>query len=118
MKMIRSSLVHYTYIYTNTINTVFNKTTLSISLLYLLNSMASFQQMSLKGSSSSSLEGLAPPLKRSSLVTQQMQAQSGKKYDLSKWKYADIRDTINTSCDFELLQSCKEEFHRRLKVNL
>ena len=39
-----------------------------------------------------------------------------KKFDLSKWKYAELRDTINTSCDIELLESCREEFHRRLKV--
>ncbi|XP_015792688.1 unconventional myosin-VI-like [Tetranychus urticae] len=39
-----------------------------------------------------------------------------KKYDLSKWKYSDLRDIINTSCDIELLEACKEEFHRRLKV--
>ena len=39
-----------------------------------------------------------------------------KKMDLSKWKYAELRDTINTSCDIELLEACREEFHRRLKV--
>jgi len=39
-----------------------------------------------------------------------------KKFDLSKWKYAELRDTINTSCDIELLEACREEFHRRLKV--
>jgi len=39
-----------------------------------------------------------------------------KKYDLSNWKYAELRDTINTSCDIELLEACREEFHRRLKV--
>ncbi|RWS06113.1 unconventional myosin-VI-like protein [Dinothrombium tinctorium] len=39
-----------------------------------------------------------------------------KKFDLSKWKYSDLRDIINTSCDIELLEACKEEFHRRLKV--
>ena len=39
-----------------------------------------------------------------------------KKHDLSKWKYAELRDTINTSCDIELLEACREEFHRRLKV--
>ena len=39
-----------------------------------------------------------------------------KKHDLSKWKYADLRDTINTSVDIELLEACREEFHRRLKV--
>merc|ERR1711937_153428 len=38
------------------------------------------------------------------------------KHDLSKWKYADLRDTINTSCDIGLLEACREEFHRRLKV--
>ncbi|KAG9511399.1 Unconventional myosin-VI, partial [Fragariocoptes setiger] len=38
------------------------------------------------------------------------------KYDLSKWKYSELRDTINTSCDLELLEACKQEFHRRLKV--
>jgi myosin-6 len=38
------------------------------------------------------------------------------KHDLSKWKYADLRDTINTSCDVDLLEACREEFHRRLKV--
>uniref|UniRef100_A0A671KYW5 Unconventional myosin-VI n=1 Tax=Sinocyclocheilus anshuiensis TaxID=1608454 RepID=A0A671KYW5_9TELE len=39
-----------------------------------------------------------------------------KKYDLSKWKYAELRDAINTSCDIEMLAACREEFHRRLKV--
>mmetsp|Transcript_20494 Transcript_20494/g.53304 ORF Transcript_20494/g.53304 Transcript_20494/m.53304 type:complete len:1225 (+) Transcript_20494:39-3713(+) len=39
-----------------------------------------------------------------------------KKHDLSKWKYADLRDTINTSVDVDLLEACREEFHRRLKV--
>lgn len=38
------------------------------------------------------------------------------KHDLSKWKYAELRDTINTSVDLELLEACREEFHRRLKV--
>lgn len=41
---------------------------------------------------------------------------SKSKHDLSKWKYAELRDAINTSCDLELLESCREEFHRRLKV--
>ena len=41
---------------------------------------------------------------------------SGRKHDLSKWKYAELRDAINTSCDMELLEACREEFHRRLKV--
>lgn len=61
------------------------------------------------------------------------------KHDLSKWKYSELRDVINTSCDLELLevrgasgfsefrnivltclihslQACRHEFHRRLKV--
>jgi myosin-6 len=41
-----------------------------------------------------------------------------KKHDLSKWKYAELRDAINTSCDLELLEACREEFHRRLKVRI
>lgn len=44
------------------------------------------------------------------------QEQIHKKHDLSKWKYADLRDTINTSTDIDLLEACREEFHRRLKV--
>lgn len=43
-------------------------------------------------------------------------AAGAKKYELSKWKYAELRDAINTSCDIELLAACREEFHRRLKV--
>ncbi|XP_041463415.1 unconventional myosin-VI-like isoform X2 [Lytechinus variegatus] len=39
-----------------------------------------------------------------------------KSLDLTTWKYADLRDTINTSTDITLLSACKEEFHRRLKV--
>lgn len=63
------------------------------------------------------------------------------KHDLSKWKYSELRDAINTSCDIELLEvyniftiiiliiihhlicyifkiikACRHEFHRRLKV--
>ncbi|XP_075872595.1 LOW QUALITY PROTEIN: unconventional myosin-VI-like [Nelusetta ayraudi] len=43
-------------------------------------------------------------------------AAGAKQYELSKWKYAELRDAINTSCDIELLAACREEFHRRLKV--
>lgn len=57
-----------------------------------------------------------PQLKRSANIMQQRQALAAKKYDLSKWKYAELRDTINTSCDIDLLEACREEFHRRLKV--
>ncbi|XP_042879450.1 pollen-specific leucine-rich repeat extensin-like protein 1 isoform X2 [Penaeus japonicus] len=38
-----------------------------------------------------------------------------KKIDLSKWRYDEIRDTINTSCDAMLIKACREEFHQRLK---
>lgn len=43
-------------------------------------------------------------LRRSDGVLSQRAAYAGKKYDLSKWKYSDLRDTINTSCDIELLE--------------
>ncbi|CAF3308813.1 unnamed protein product [Rotaria socialis] len=38
------------------------------------------------------------------------------KYDLRGHTYAQLRDLINTSCDLDLLDACREEFHRRLKV--
>ncbi|XP_015915641.2 unconventional myosin-VI [Parasteatoda tepidariorum] len=61
-------------------------------------------------------EVVTPPrLPRSAYVMQQQEQLASKKYDLSKWKYSEIRDTINTSIDLELLQACREEFHRRLK---
>lgn len=56
------------------------------------------------------------PLKRSSMVTQQHAEAALKKHDLSKWKYSELRDAINTSCDIELLEACRAEFHRRLKI--
>lgn len=59
---------------------------------------------------------LPPPLPRSAAVMAARQAAALKKYDLTKWKYAELRDAINTSCDLELLDACREEFHRRLKV--
>jgi len=37
-------------------------------------------------------------------VRNQQAAMSNKKYDLSKWKYSELRDAINTSCDIELLE--------------
>jgi myosin VI len=36
--------------------------------------------------------------------------------DLSKWSYAKLRDTINTSNDVALLQACRAEFQKRLKA--
>ncbi|KAL4624029.1 unconventional myosin-VI-like [Arapaima gigas] len=55
-------------------------------------------------------------LRRGAQVQATKVAAGTKKYDLSKWKYAELRDAINTSCDIELLAACREEFHRRLKV--
>ncbi|KAL9929033.1 myosin heavy chain 95F isoform 2-T7 [Glossina fuscipes fuscipes] len=46
----------------------------------------------------------------------QQQALGKQKYDLSKWEYSELRDAINTSCDIELLEACRQEFRRRLKV--
>uniref|UniRef100_A0A673GGC4 Unconventional myosin-VI n=1 Tax=Sinocyclocheilus rhinocerous TaxID=307959 RepID=A0A673GGC4_9TELE len=61
---------------------------------------------------------IVPPLCnfRGAQVQANKVAAGVKKYDLSKWKYAELRDAINTSCDIELLAACREEFHRRLKV--
>ncbi|KAJ8921386.1 hypothetical protein NQ315_003002 [Exocentrus adspersus] len=59
----------------------------------------------------------SPPMIRKSEAVKNQQANLAKgKYDLSKWKYSELRDTINTSCDIELLEACRHEFHRRLKV--
>ena len=33
-----------------------------------------------------------------------------KKYDLSKWKYAELRDTINTSCGMYNVDSLNSHF--------
>ncbi|ROL50920.1 Unconventional myosin-VI [Anabarilius grahami] len=55
-------------------------------------------------------------LRRAPQVTATNAQAEVKKYELSKWKYAELRDAINTSCDIELLAACREEFHRRLKV--
>ncbi|CAO2634172.1 Unconventional myosin-VI [Lemmus lemmus] len=55
-------------------------------------------------------------LSRGPAVQATKAAAGTRKHDLSKWKYAELRDTINTSCDIELLAACREEFHRRLKV--
>ncbi|XP_056632356.1 myosin heavy chain 95F isoform X2 [Diorhabda sublineata] len=55
-------------------------------------------------------------LNRSEAHRNHQASMANSKYDLSKWKYSDLRDTINTSCDIELLEACRHEFHRRLKV--
>ncbi|XP_012941999.2 unconventional myosin-VI [Aplysia californica] len=59
---------------------------------------------------------LPPPLPRSAAMVALRTAAAQKKFDLTKWKYAELRDAINTSCDLEMLDACREEFHRRLKV--
>ncbi|XP_070491235.1 myosin heavy chain 95F isoform X2 [Chironomus tepperi] len=59
----------------------------------------------------------SPQMSRKSEAIRAQQQMAGKqKYDLSKWKYSELRDAINTSCDIELLEACRHEFHRRLKV--
>ncbi|XP_043075152.1 myosin VIa isoform X3 [Puntigrus tetrazona] len=68
------------------------------------------------------LRSVAPPSQKLKSLTigPQVSATNAqadvKKFELSKWKYAELRDAINTSCDIELLAACREEFHRRLKV--
>lgn len=49
--------------------------------------------------------------RRSENVRSHQAAMSNKKYDLSKWKYSELRDTINTSCDIELLEVCRVFSH-------
>lgn len=69
--------------------------------------------------SNSSLETVITrhqPLAPSENANDRKGLQTSSKFDLTKWKYSDLRDTINTSCDLELLEACKREFHRRLKV--
>ncbi|KAK3924050.1 Myosin heavy chain 95F [Frankliniella fusca] len=61
------------------------------------------------------LEDVSPPMRRSE-STRTLDGAEKNKFDLSKWKYSELRDTINTSCDIELLEACRVEFHRRLKV--
>ncbi|KAF5915451.1 hypothetical protein HPG69_014771 [Diceros bicornis minor] len=63
-----------------------------------------------------SIDGARPKMTPGPAVQATKAAAGTKKHDLSKWKYAELRDTINTSCDIELLAACREEFHRRLKV--
>lgn len=38
------------------------------------------------------------------------------KKNLSRYKFAELRDAINTSTDIQFIEACREEFHRRLKV--
>ncbi|KAK2586696.1 hypothetical protein KPH14_011736 [Odynerus spinipes] len=66
--------------------------------------------------SNGQVEDSPPPVRKSEQIRNQQAAMTNKKYDLSKWKYSELRDAINTSCDIELLEACRHEFHRRLKV--
>ena len=40
----------------------------------------------------------------------------GQRYDLTKWTYTQLRDFINTSTDIDMIQSCRDEFARRLSA--
>lgn len=66
--------------------------------------------------SNGQVEDSPPLLRKSEAIRAQQQLIEKQKHDLSKWKYSELRDAINTSCDIELLEACRHEFHRRLKV--
>lgn len=70
----------------------------------------------LANEANSQVEDSPPLIRKSENVRAQQQLIGKQKHDLSKWKYSDLRDAINTSCDIELLEACRHEFHRRLKV--
>ncbi|EGT39017.1 hypothetical protein CAEBREN_03457 [Caenorhabditis brenneri] len=63
-----------------------------------------------------SSDGVALVSQEASVAPPPAAAPKQSKYDLGNWKYADLRDAINTSNDMELLVACKEEFHRRLRI--
>ncbi|XP_055622785.1 myosin heavy chain 95F isoform X2 [Toxorhynchites rutilus septentrionalis] len=66
--------------------------------------------------SNGQVEDSPPLMRKSEAIRAQQQLIEKQKHDLSKWKYSELRDAINTSCDIELLEACRHEFHRRLKV--
>merc|ERR550532_3627174 len=74
------------------------------------------KQLAVVVEESPSTTPVRPPLQRGSGEMSRRFESAFKKYDLSNYTYAELRDTINTSCDIELLEACREEFHRRLKV--
>uniref|UniRef100_A0A915AE15 Myosin motor domain-containing protein n=1 Tax=Parascaris univalens TaxID=6257 RepID=A0A915AE15_PARUN len=37
-------------------------------------------------------------------------------YDLSEWKYVDLRDAVNTTTDIKFIEAVRDEFHRRLRM--
>jgi len=45
-----------------------------------------------------------------------VQSTSNDKKNLAGYKFAELRDAINTSTDIKFIEACREEFHRRLKV--
>lgn len=63
-----------------------------------------------------SCDQVSPVLLPKSLTAPMAKGLNSKYEYLTKWKYSELRDTINTSCDIDLLEACKAEFHRRLKV--
>ncbi|XP_014255662.1 myosin heavy chain 95F isoform X2 [Cimex lectularius] len=65
--------------------------------------------------SDSQVDDIISPMDRPEHIKSQIN-NNNSKYDLSKWKYSELRDTINTSCDIDLLEACRVEFHRRLKI--
>merc|ERR1712203_1120902 len=74
-----------------------------------------------KGGMDDTIQPMSSPVPKMAEVAAQVKGEArprsqSPKYDLSNWKYAELRDTINTSCDIDLLEACREEFHRRLKV--
>lgn len=66
--------------------------------------------------SGSHVEQVSPVLLHRGFSRVQATPVASKYEHLTKWKYSALRDTINTSTDIELLEACKEEFHRRLRV--
>lgn len=69
-----------------------------------------------QGCVDNSKDQVSPVMLPRYLIQSQPSGLPSKFEHLTKWKYSELRDTINTSCDIELLEACKAEFHRRLKV--
>ena len=46
-------------------------------------------------------------LQSSATATSAAALAANQKYDLSKWKYFELRETINTSFDSELIEACR-----------
>ncbi|CAJ0937964.1 unnamed protein product, partial [Mesorhabditis belari] len=71
-----------------------------------------------KGAQATMIESPAPPtiVIGSSTPSGNSSQPKRAKLDLASWKYSDLRETINTAQDADLLAACKEEFHRRLRV--